>query len=164
MNRKAIKVLLCSLAIALSGACNASRAEAPVPVTSSTTEGVHGKPSAPVTVSAEVARSSARVTVRFDADVTDARVQVRGVDGLVVTSEATPVDGGAFARGDGRTFDVRYTAGDGGHLVVAVSTVSSGGARARVASFAVGERGVGRSSAGASSTGERRRLVPVQGP
>jgi hypothetical protein len=101
----------------------------------------HGKPSAPVAVDAQLSGGSARVTVRFDGDAKDVRVEVHGADGLQVTSVATPVERAKFARGEVATFDVTFTPGPGrSYLAVAVSGKFHGaGHRASVASFAVGE-------------------------
>ncbi|MEW5741994.1 MAG: hypothetical protein AB1938_23970 [Myxococcota bacterium] len=99
-----------------------------------------GKPSAPVAVTAQLAQSSARVTVTFEADVKDVVVSVSGVDGLAVAGEATVLQGQAFAKGESRSFDVAYTRPAGrAELVVNVSGDFGGGKRGRVASFVVGE-------------------------
>jgi hypothetical protein len=81
------------------------------------------------------------MTVRFDAEGKDVRVEVRGTDGLAVTSTAAPVERGSFAQGESTTFDVAFTPGPGrSYLSVAVSGKFRGaGKRAAVATFPVGE-------------------------
>lgn len=165
MNRISSAVLWSSLVLLSLGACARSAAapqkpdEAPPPVS--------GKPSAPVTVDAQLAGQSAHVTVRFDAPVSDARVAVSGVDGLVVTSEQTPVQGGSFEQGAVTGFDVAFTPGPGrSHLVVSVAGTFQGAPRTRVASFAVGSpTAEQKQSSGAEKTeggnGERIKIMPA---
>ncbi|HEX9052453.1 MAG TPA: hypothetical protein VF841_18145 [Anaeromyxobacter sp.] len=99
-----------------------------------------GKPSAPASVDAQVTGGAARVTVRFDSDASDVRIDVHGASGLSVTSEATPVEHARFARGEAATFDVAFTPGPGrSQLAVAVVGKFRGvGKRTRIVSFAVG--------------------------
>lgn len=98
-----------------------------------------GKLQAPVGIAASVAASSAKVTVSFDADATGVTVDVRGVDGLQVTSTASPVVAGTFARGSTVAFDVAFAAPAGqSNLAVAVSGVFGGVRGAKIASFTVG--------------------------
>ncbi len=124
-----------------------------------------GKPRAPVAIDAALAAGSARVTVRFDADARDVRIDVHGADGLSVTSDATPVKHASFARGASATFDVTFTPGPGrSFLAVGVGGKFHGaGKRTAVASFAVGE--LTREQRDASGTvlegadGERLKIV-----
>ncbi len=124
-----------------------------------------GKPSAPVSVDAQVAAGSARVTVRFEADAKDVRIDVHGAGGLAVTSVATPVEHAAFARGGSTTFDVAFTPGPGrSYLAVAVGGKFHGaGKRFRIASFAVGEPTRDQLESGGTvvegSDGERLKVV-----
>jgi hypothetical protein len=99
---------------------------------------IRGKVRAPVAVEATLAEGAGRVTVRFDAAATDVRVDVRGVDGLAVTSAATPIAGSRFEQGETATFDVVYAAGPRrSALAVSVSGDFAGSARASVVSFEV---------------------------
>jgi hypothetical protein len=101
---------------------------------------VRGKAQAPVSVDAVLGAGSATVVVRFDRAVTDATVGVHGVDGLAVTSDATPVSGARFAAGQAITFDVAFTPGPGeSHLVVSVGGKFAGAQRNAVSTFAVGK-------------------------
>jgi hypothetical protein len=134
MNPFASAVVTAVLALA---ACAPQVSAAPQPAAALP----HGKPSAPVTVDAQLSGGSAHVTVRFDGDAKDVRVEVHGADGLQVTSVATPIQQAKFARGEVTTLDVTFTPGPGrSYLAVAVSGKFHGaGHRASVASFAVGE-------------------------
>jgi hypothetical protein len=96
---------------------------------------IRGKVRAPVAVEATLADGAGRVTVRFDAAATGVRVDVWGVDGLAVTSAATPIAGARF---EAATFDVVYAAGPGrSALAVSVSGDFGGSPRASVVSFEV---------------------------
>lgn len=164
MNRMASAVLWSSLALLGLGACT-SGATAPTKK-SDAAPAVSGKPTAPVTVDAELERTTARVTVRFDAPASDVRVSVHGVDGLTVTSEATPLEGTSFEQGTVKAFDVAFTPGEGrSHLVVSVAGSFQGLPRTRVATFAVGEPTAEQKSSNAQKTtdsnGERVKLMPV---
>jgi len=114
--------------------------QAAPPATATAAKTVHGKPQAPVSVTARLGAGAATVTVRFHSAATDASVEVHGVDGLAVTSDATPLSGARFGRGEAVTFDVAFTAGAGrSHLAVGVSGSFGGTRRSTVASFAVGK-------------------------
>ncbi len=165
MNRIASSVLWSSLALLSLGACT-SAATAPTKPKAAAAPVVGGKSTAPVTVDTQLAGTSARVTVRFDAPASDVRVSVHGVDGLTVTSTPTPVDGGSFVQGAVTTFDVAFTPGAGrSHLVVSVAGEFQGSQRMRVASFALGEPTAEQRASSAQkstdSTGERVKLMPV---
>ena len=136
MHRTAIAATSLALALA-AGAC----ARQPAAPASPAAGAFRGKPSAPVSIDARLAAGTARVTVRFDADAKDVRIDVHGVDGLSVASAPTPVEHAAFARGESTSFDVTFAPGPGrSHLAVTVSGSFHGdGRRATVASFAVGE-------------------------
>jgi hypothetical protein len=159
MNRIAIGVTASAFALAL--ACSPRSSTAPQPAVAP----VRGKPTAPVSVAAELSAGSGRVTVRFAAGADDVRVEVRGAGGLAVTSGAVPVEGASFARGDAATFDVSFTLGPGrSELAVAVSGTFPGlGRRARIASFAVGEPTSEQRKAGGTvvegDDGERIKVV-----
>jgi hypothetical protein len=128
-----IRATLLVLACALS-ACTHSTTTVTSP------EPTKGKPTAPVAVTAQLSDASAKVTVTFKADAKDVEVAVRGVDGLVVSGEATRVSGGAFASGESTTFEVAFQRPAGpAALAVSVSGTFNGAKRARVASIAVGE-------------------------
>lgn len=156
MNRLALSVMA---AFALAGCARPSSAPPAAPP-----PGL-GKPSAPVSVSADLAAGTGRVTVRFDADAKDVRIAVFGADGLTVTSAAAPIDGASFARGETAAFDVAFAPGPGrSRLAVSVSGKFHGaGKRTRAVSFAVGEptpeqlRGLGTVVEG--EDGEKLRVV-----
>jgi len=125
-----------------------------------------GKMRAPVTVEANVAEGSAKVTVRFDRAATAVHVAVKGLDGLTVTSDAQPVKAGRVEQGELAAFDVTFTPGPGQSLLsVAVSGNFGGGRRATVVSFPVGEKsaeqqkGVGTILVGPD--GERVKVLPA---
>jgi hypothetical protein len=164
MNRIASAVLWSSLALSLA-ACAPSATASPTKSTSSSA--VNGKPSAPVTVDAQLGEKTARVTVRFDAPASDVRVDVHGVDGLVVTSEPTLVTGGGYEKGSVATFDVAFTPGAGrSHLVVSVAGSFQGAQRSRVASFAVGtptdeQRRASSATKTDDGNGERIKVMPA---
>src|SRR5512133_358196 len=109
MNRTAVALATVALALA-AGGCARQASATPVP---SAAAPVEGKPSAPVSIDAQLSGSTAHVTVRFDADAKGARVHVHGTDGLAVTSAAEPVAKDSFARGDTAAFDVSFTPGPG---------------------------------------------------
>jgi len=128
-----IRATLLVLACALS-ACTHSTTTVTSP------EPGKGKPTAPVDVAAKVSNASAKVTVTFKRAVTDASVSVRGVDGLVVSGEATRVANAAFGAGESTTFEVAFERPAGpAALAVSVSGTFDGAKRARVASIAIGE-------------------------
>lgn len=161
MNRFISSLLLGSLLLPGLAACSS-------PASSQerlSTADVHGKPAAPVVIEAELRDSSARVTVRFEAAVRGARIDVHGVDGLVVTSDATLLESTDLEAGATRTFEVGFTPGAGrSHLVVTVTGAFAGGSDARVASFSVGSDPGFRSASGTRTIGgERIRLQPVDG-
>lgn len=128
---------------------------------------VQGKPQAPVTVSAALAAGRATVTVRFHSPATDVAVEVHGVDGLVVTSDATPLSGGRFARGQTAKLDVTFTEGaDPGQLTVVVTGNFSGAKRMASASFATRPPTPEQLKAGRTattdSTGRRIKVMPAE--
>jgi hypothetical protein len=154
MNRLAYAVVAALLVLPAIGAHAAGKA---APVT--------GKLRAPVTVEASISGGSAHVTVRFDRAATGVRVQVRGLDGLAVTSEPAPVKGGRFAAGEVATFDVAFTPGPGrSFLSVGVQGSFGAGRRATSVSFPVGEKSAEqRKPAGTvveGANGERIKALP----
>jgi hypothetical protein len=99
-----------------------------------------GKPRAPVTVTARTAPGSATVTVRFGSAASDVNIEVHGVDGLAVTTAASPVSGARFARGQTVTFDVGFTEGPGrSYLAVGVTGTFASGRRTAMSAVAVGK-------------------------
>jgi hypothetical protein len=157
MSRIALPFLAALLLAPAAVACAPARS-APAPVS--------GKLRAPVAVEAKVGDGTAQVTVRFQRAASGVRVRVEGLDGLAVTSAATPADGASFDRGAVVTFDVAFTPGPGrSFLRVAVQGDFGGGPRATAASFAVGERprGSARKVTGTvveSPDGERVKVLP----
>jgi hypothetical protein len=103
---------------------------------------LEGKPTAPVTIRADLdaAAGTARVTVQFDAAASDVEIAVRGLDGLVISSPAAPLTAAAVPAGEVRTLDVSFTPGEGRSLLAVAVTGRFGGARrAGVTTFAMGE-------------------------
>jgi hypothetical protein len=132
MNRIALAVVAALLALPSASGC-APNAAGAAPE--------RGKPRAPVAIEARLSDGAARVTVRFEADARDVRVELAGSGGLVVAGAAVPLEKASFARGEATAFDVAFTPGPGRSLLsVAVTGKFRGaGRRAAVASFAVGE-------------------------
>ncbi|MCE9666447.1 hypothetical protein LY474_01360 [Myxococcus stipitatus] len=126
------------------------------------------KPAAPVEVDARLADGKAHVTVRFAAPASKVQVDVSGVDGLAVKSNATPVAGGRFNAEATTEFDVDYTPGTGqSHLVVSVTGSFQGRRMVKVSTFATGEPTVEQQKAqGTVLTGDegQRLMVMPAGP
>ena len=160
--------ILAALALLSALPAAASPAAAPGAATRKTAAPVvHGKPQAPVAVTATLGDGRAIVTVRFDAPATDAAVEVHGVDGLVVTSAAVPLSGGRFARGESVRLEVTFTEGDApGLLAVSVSGSFGGAHRIATASFAARspapEQLKRAGSASPDSTGRRIKVMPAE--
>jgi hypothetical protein len=160
MNRFAIAVAAGLLALpALAGGPAPGRGQ------KTTVRTVHGKPQAPVSVTARISAGTATVTVRFHSSATEAAIDVHGVDGLTVTSAASPLAGARFARGEAVTFDVAFTEGPGrAYLAVGVSGKFGGTKRSTVASFAVGqptpEQQKPAGTAATDSQGQRIKVMP----
>ena len=134
MNRMALAVFS-SLLTLLLVACTPTSKAAP----SSNNEPEATKVTAPVAVDAQLGDGQAHVTVRFSAPANNVQINVHGVDGLVVKSAGTPVDGATFTESSVTSFDVAFTPGPGrSHLVVAVNGSFRGAQRSSVSSFAVG--------------------------
>jgi hypothetical protein len=126
---------------------------------------VAGKLRAPVTVEANLSGDAAKVTVRFDRAGKNVRVRVKGLDGLALTSDVTPVQAAQVEQGDVAAFDVTFTPGPGrSFLSIAVSGNFGGGRRATVVSFPVGEKSAEqRKGAGTvieGADGERVKVLP----
>ncbi|HYO67703.1 MAG TPA: hypothetical protein VEU33_16630 [Archangium sp.] len=164
MNRKTFAVLPGFFALLALAACSSSSKSTPSPAASE--PAVQGKMEAPVVVNAQLEDSSARVTLRFDTPATGVRVNVHGVDGLVVTSQPTLADNVNFPQATTATYDVAYTRGAGrSHLVVSVSGEFKGAQRTRVASFAIGTPTDSQRSSSATkaegANGERIKVMPA---
>ncbi|WNG58575.1 hypothetical protein F0U59_30385 [Archangium gephyra] len=165
MNRKTFAVLPGLFALLALAACSSSSKSTP----SSTTDSepaVQGKMQAPVVVNAQFEDSSARVTVRFDAPATGVRVEVHGLDGLVVIGRPTLAHNVNFPQATTATYDVLYTPGAGrSHLVVSVSGEFKGAQRTRVATFAIGTPTDSQRSSNATKAegaeGERIKVMPA---
>lgn len=161
MNRIALAVTTAALALGAAAGCARQAPASPEPSAAP----ARGKPGAPVAIDAQLQAGSGRVTVRFDADARDVRIDVHGAGGLTVTSGAAPVERGAFARGASASFDVTFTPGPGrSSLAVVVGGKFQGaGKRAAVASFAVGEPTPEQLEAGGTVVegpdGERLKVV-----
>lgn len=137
----------------------------PTTVTSETP--TRGKPTAPVSVTAELSPRSAKLLVTFEGDAKDVRIATSGVDGLVVEGEPVLVDKGSFARGESKRFEVTFAPGAGrSALVVSVSGSFNGASRARVASFTVGQGNTPESPGTVMTTddGETVKVLPAAKP
>lgn len=168
MNRKTFAVIPGFFALLALAACSSSPKSTPSPAPASTASesNVHGKMAAPVEVNAQLEESSARVTVRFESPATGVRVNVHGVDGLVVTSQPTLAEGVNFPQATTASYDVTFTRGAGrSHLVVSVSGEFKGAQRTRVASFAIGTPTDSQRSSSATKAegagGERIKVMPA---
>ena len=125
---------------------------------------VRGKLEAPVEIESKLEGNTARITLHFTSPATGVRVGVSGVDGLVVTSPPTLVDGASYDRGAVAAFDVAFTPGPGASaLAVAVSGSFGGGHLAKVRTIAVGTPAPSQQKAEGtvveSPGGERVRIV-----
>jgi hypothetical protein len=162
MKRMALAVFSSLLTLIWVG-CTPTATAAP----NSSNEPRTAKVSAPVAVEAQVSDGQAHVTVRFSSPASDVKINVYGVDGLVVKSAATPVDGSNFTEASVTTFDVAFTPGPGrSQLVVAVNGSFRGAQRASVSSFAVGSPSVEQQSQGNIITGDdgqRIKVMPAGG-
>lgn len=97
-----------------------------------------GKPAAPVEITASFGSDHAQVEVAFLAGASSVMVSVRGIDGLAVTSEATPISG-AFAKGTKAVATVKLSIPTGqSNLVVTVSGVFAGVRSSKTSSFTLG--------------------------
>lgn len=131
------------------------------------TRTVHGKPQAPVSVTARLRPDGATLTVRFHSAASDVRLDVHGVEGLAVTSAANPLSGGRFARGEAVSFDVSFTPGPGRSLLaVGVSGRFGTATRSTVATFTIGEPSAEQRKASETattdSTGQRVKILPAE--
>ncbi|MBL8910105.1 MAG: hypothetical protein JNM17_05300 [Archangium sp.] len=137
------------------------------PTTVASPAPVRGKPTAPVSVNAELSGRSAQLTVTFDGDATDVRITAGGVDGLVVEGEPVIVSAGTFAKGASHRFQVNFTPGPNkSALVVSVAGSFNGASRARVASFTLGQGGTLQSPGTVMTTddGETVKVLPAATP
>ncbi|QSQ18932.1 hypothetical protein JY651_26635 [Pyxidicoccus parkwayensis] len=164
MNRTALTVLSGLLALTATVACSSSQAKP----TSSAASSDTAKLSAPVTVDAKLDGEKAHVTLRFDAPASDVQVNVSGLDGLAVKSEASPVKGGSFARADEKSFDVDITPGPGRSLlVVAISGTFQGAPLSKVVTFSTGKPTAEQQKTSGTtvtgSDGERIKIMPSGG-
>lgn len=164
MNRMALAVFSSLLTLLLSPACSPTAKAAP----NSSNEPRTSKVSAPVTVEAQLGDGQAHVTVRFSSPATNVKIGVYGLDGLVVKSAATPVNGSSFTEASVTSFDVAFTPGPGrSNLVVAVNGSFRGAQRASVSTFAVGtpsaeqQQSVGTVVTG--DDGQRIKIMPANG-
>lgn len=155
MHRIALAVTLAAAAACAPQAPAAEAGAAPV----------HGKAKAPVAIEAQLSDGSGRVTVRFGAAAKDVRVELRGTDGLTVTSDPVPVERASFDAGAESTFDVAFTPGPGRSLLsVAVSGKFRGAGRnGTVTTFPIGEATPEQQKATGTvieGGGERLKVVP----
>lgn len=165
MNRMALAVLPSLVTLLLAGACTSPAKTATNAATGTETS----KAGAPVTVNAQLSEGQGQITVRFEAPASNVKVNVYGVDGLVVKSPATPVDGGSFVKEGVATFDVAFTPGTGrSHLVVAVTGSFQGGERSSVSTFAIGspspEQQKTPGTVVTGEDGQRIKVMPSNGP
>jgi hypothetical protein len=168
MNRTvtAAAVLLFALP-SLAGSPQGKTAPLPPAKKDASTQTFHGKPQAPVSVTARLAPGHATVTVRFLSAARDAAVEVRGVDGLTVTSASSLLAGARFGRGESVTFDVELTEPAGrSNLAVTVSATFGGSKRSTVATFAVGQPTAEQlkpsGNVTTDSAGQRIKVMPAE--
>jgi len=102
------------------------------------------KPSAPVVIEGKVEASKASLSVGFGSDVTDAKIEVWGVDGLSVTNFALlrggqPITQTRFAKGEHVDVEVTFTAPTTvrSNIAIKVRGNFGGAERERVQSFTV---------------------------
>ena len=119
-------------------------------------------------VDTQLGDGQAHVTVRFTAPASGVKINIYGVDGLVVKSAATPAEGSTFTEGSTAEFDVAFTPGPGrSQLVVAVNGSFRGAHRASVQSFAVGtptaEQQQGAGNVVTEDNGQRIKIMPAGG-
>lgn len=158
-------VLVASLA-ALTGCTHPLGAPEPV-APGTAAAGDTRKTSAPVEVTAELGRGTAKLELRFDAPGTDVRVDLKGVDGLVVSSAATPMAEATVKQAERRALDVAFAPGQGrSHLVVSVSGTFRGARLSQVVTFAVGEataeQRAGPGTVLTGRDGERVKVLPAE--
>ena len=126
---------------------------------------ITGKMEAPVQVSAQMAQGTMRLSVQFAADGTGVRVNVRGVDGLQVTSPEDLALGASFKKGEVATYDVSFVAGPGqSNLAVTVTGTFNGVPQAAARSFAIGTPGPEKQGPGRvveDSNGQRIKELPA---
>jgi hypothetical protein len=125
-----------------------------------------GKMRAPVAVEARLEGGTAKVIVRFDRAATGVRVDVKGLDGLKVTSTREALRAERVEQGEVAAFDVTFEPGPGRSLLSVAVTGSFGGSRrATTASFPVGEKSAAqRKRVGAvvgGADGERVKVLPA---
>jgi hypothetical protein len=164
MNRMALVVLPSLVTLLLAGACTSPSKSAANTATGPET----AKASAPVSVNAQLGEGQGQVTVRFESPASNVKVHVYGVDGLVVKSAATPVDGASFVKDAVATFDVAFTPGAGrSHLAVAVTGSFQGGERSKVSTFAIGspspEQQKGPGTVVTGEDGQPIKVMPANG-
>jgi uncharacterized protein YfaS (alpha-2-macroglobulin family) len=102
------------------------------------------KPSAPVIIDGKVEAGKASLSVGFSSDVTDAKIEVWGVDGLSVTNftllrGGQPITQTRFSKGEHVDVDVTFTAPTTvrSNLAIKVGGNFGGAERERVQSFTV---------------------------
>lgn len=98
------------------------------------------KSSAPVTMTAKLAATSADLTLSFGQDGADLTIEVWGVDGLKVTKPAAATKVAAVRKGQALPLAVEYTApaDRASNLSVSVAGTFSGAHQSRVQSFTIG--------------------------
>ncbi len=156
----AIAVLLAAgLAACAPGPAPSARAAAPA---------ARGKPAAPVELEVALQPGAARLTLTFGADAADVAVRLSGLDGLRVTSNATPVEGGRFRHGERVSLEAAFVPGEGqSRLVVALEGTFAGARRTLVRSFTVGkpspaQEKKARAGVMTDPQGEELHLLPAE--
>ena len=166
MNRYRIAIAA-ALLLAACQTDGAKREDAGAPAKQAT-EAIVGKPQAPVQIDADLAASSARVSVRFDQAGTDVEVLANGVEGLSVRGDPVLARGRTVAAGETATFDVPFTAGAGqSMLAVYVRGAFAAGERVAVRAFPVGKPSAEQTRKAQESKttkvgGEDVRLAPAE--
>lgn len=172
MMKKSALLLLCAGLAACASASDPPTAAAPPnePAEKTPTDKKDGfhteKPAAPVGIEAKLDGAHAALSLVFEADAADVNVKVWGVDGLAVTSDASPIKGRAFAKGETITIDVAFTAPQNrADLAVEVQGTFGGKTRGIVRSFTVNASAPPlKSPAGEVRTGPDGKPVRVMKP
>lgn len=129
---------------------------------------IPGKNKAPVALDVQMDNGVARVTLRFETAARDVNVDVKGIDGMQVTSTPSLVQSGQFSAGQTATFDVTYVPGPGrSNLAVSVMGTFNGSRLGTTTMYGVGtpteeqKRTAGEVTT--DSSGQRIKVLPSDG-
>jgi hypothetical protein len=147
----------------------AACAAAPAPLKKAPHEAeIPGKNKAPVVLDVQMNNGVAHVTLRFETAARDVNVDVKGVDGMQVTSAPSLVAYGQFSAGQTATFDVAYTPGPGrSNLAVSVIGTFNGVRLGTTTMYGVGtpteEQKRTPGDVTTDSSGQRIKVLPSGG-